>query len=296
MNEGSREEGQTISLPDGRRLGYLILGEGKPVFYFHGYPSSRLEALFLKGIAGSKRLKVIGVDRPGFGLSTFAPNRRMRDFATDISFLADHLGIDKFALVGFSGGGHYVITCAALLAERVTRAIVISGLSSPPEMSRMVKVLSKLGTMPGDRLGTWAVKKQLFEMAKDPDAFLKSKAGRNFLKKWPEDDVKFFAAPSESRDSVLRSFVEAYRQGPDSIRAHIQEVKLVMKGWDVDLSKIPSGLVYIWHGTADKNVPVSNAYKNAETIPGAHLEIFEGKGHLFWLGNLEKLSEILSRI
>jgi pimeloyl-ACP methyl ester carboxylesterase len=294
MSQNSKEEGQTIFLPDGRRLGYLIVGEGKPVIYFHGLPSSRLEALFLKKIISSKHLKIIGVDRPGFGLSTFVPNRRLRDFATDISFLADHLGIDKFALVGFSGGGHYVITCATLLAERVTRAMVISGLSSPPEMSLMVKVLSKLGTMPGDRLETWAVKKQLIKMAKDPDAFLKSKAGRNFFKKWSEDDVKFFASPSENRDLVLRSFVEAYRQGSDSIRAYIQEWKLLMKGWDVDLSQVPAGLVYIWHGTDDQNVPVGNAYRNAEAVPGAHLEIFEGKGHLFFLDNLEKLGEIIS--
>ncbi len=65
-------------------------------------------------------------------------------------------------------------------------------------------------------------------------------------------------------------------------------------GWDVDLSKIPSGLVHIWHGTADKNVPIRNAYENAEAIPGAHLEIFEDEGHTLIFNNLRKLGEILS--
>lgn len=150
MSKLSREEGETVSLPDGRSLGYLIVGEGKPVFYFHGLPGSRLDVFLQKGFS-SKHLQMIGVDRPGFGLSTFAPNRRVSDFAADISFLANHLRIDKFALLGISGGAHYVITCAALLTERVTRAVVISGASLPidtSEMSRMNRLFFTLGTMP----------------------------------------------------------------------------------------------------------------------------------------------------
>jgi len=254
--------------------------------------------LFLLKKIGSKHLQMIGVDRPGFGLSTFAHNWRVSDFAADISFLANHLGIDKFALLGVSGGGHYMITCAALLAERVTRAVVISGSSLPIDtfgMPRMNKLFWKgLGTMP--IVGTWLQKQQrdmIIKMAKDPDAFMASRQGRKMLKNVPKDEAKFYLVP-EIRDAFGRSSVESYRQGSDSIRAMIQEMKLMKKGWEVDLSKIPSGLVYIWHGTADKNVPVSNAYKNAKAIPGAHLEIFEGGGHGLFLGNLEKLGEIIN--
>jgi len=105
MSKDSKEEGKTLSLPDGRNLSYFIVGEGKPVFYFHGLPTSRLDMLFLLKKISSTHLQMIGVDRPGFGLSTFAPNRRVSDFAADIGFLANHLGIDKFALLGVSGGG-----------------------------------------------------------------------------------------------------------------------------------------------------------------------------------------------
>jgi len=296
MSRVSKEEGEIVSLPDGRNLGYLIVGEGKPVFYFHGLPGSRLDILLQKGNS-SKHLQMIGVDRPGFGLSTFAPNRRVSDFAADISFLANHLGINKFALLGISGGAHYVITCAALLAERVTRAVAISGASLPldtSEMSRMNKLFFTLGTMP--IAGKWLQKKQrdrIFKIAKDPDAYMESERVRKMLKNVPKEEAKLFL-DSEFQDVLFRSSVEAYRQGSDSIRAMIQEVKLMKRGWEVDLSQIPSGLVYIWHGTADKNAPVSNAYKNAKAIPGAHLEIFEGGGHVLFFDNLEKLGEILS--
>ena len=100
MSKESKEEGETVSLPDGRKLGYLAVGEGKPVFYFHGLPGSRLDLYLQKGI-GFKHLQMIGVDRPGFGLSTFAPDRKVSDFAADISFLTNHLGMTGLHYLGF---------------------------------------------------------------------------------------------------------------------------------------------------------------------------------------------------
>jgi len=290
----SDEEGQTITLPDGRQLGYLVVGEGNPVIHFHSGLSSRLEAIFFEEIARSESLQIIGVDRPGFGLSTYAPKRRISDFATDVSLLLDQLGIEKFMLTGYSTGGPYAITFAA--AERVLRVIVISGLSLPldtSELSRIDKILYTTTPI----IGTWIQKRQrniFLEIVKDPDAYLKSQAGRKMLKDLPKDLASIISSPSKSRDIFLRSVKEVYKQGSDSIKALIQERKLMKNGWDVDLSKIPKGLVHIWHGTADKNAPISNAYKNTKAIPGAHLEIFQDEGHTLLFNNLEKLGEILS--
>jgi len=199
-------------------------------------------------------------------------------------------------VTGYSTGGPYVITFAALHPERVLRSIVISGLSLPvdtSELSRIDKILYTTTPI----IGTWIQKRQrntILEVVKDPDAFLKAKAGRKMLKDLPEDMASFLSSPSKSRDILLRSMKEVYRQGSDSIKALIQERRLMKNGWDVDLSKIPTGLVLIWHGTADKIVPIRNAYKNAEAIPGAHLEIFEHEGHTLIFNNLRKLGEILS--
>jgi pimeloyl-ACP methyl ester carboxylesterase len=304
VREELREEGQTIALPDGRQLGYLSVGEGAPVFEFHGGGSSRLEALCLKEMAESHHLQIIGVDRPGFGLSSLAPKRRMRDFADDVTVLADHLGFDKFALVGFSAGGTYCIICAALLPERVTRAVVIGGPTLPIDTSGMAKefqMIWSLATKPivGKRIMKKFSKnmtKIFSKVLKDPDAFFKTKEGKNMLKSLSPDEAKVFTDPTYRPllDILARDQAEAARQGNDGIEAGIQEMKLFKKGWDVDVSKIPSGVVYLWHGTADRNAPVSNAYRNAKVIPGAHLEIFEGGGHSIWVDNLEKLGEILS--
>jgi len=292
------EQGETITLPDGRKLGYLIIGEGKPVFYFHGFPGSRLDLHYQKVISNIG-LRMIGVDRPGFGLSTYSPNRKVSDFASDVSFLADQLGIDKFALVGVSGGGHYVITCVALFKERVTHAVVVSGAYCPVDTEGMMRA-NKWGfrLVPLPILGEWLEKQQrkaLLTMAEDPDAFMASEQGKKMLKGMPEDQLRLLQNP-EMRDVFCRTILESYRQGDGSVKAYVQEIKLMKKPWEVDLSEIPSGLVHIWHGTADTNVPVSNAYKNAKAIPGSHLEIFEGGSHTFLFDNLKlfgKLFEIL---
>jgi len=293
--ESKEEEGQTVTLPDGRKLGYLIVGAGKPVFYFHGLlVGSRLDVLNMREAAEHVNLQIIGVDRPGFGLSTFAEKSRICDFASDINFLADHLRFDKFAIVGVSGGGHYAITCAALLPERLVKVLVIMGLSLPLDVSDMrseVKMLYNFMTNP--LIGTMLLKKvreTTLEMIKDPDRFLKSEAGRKMLGDLGEVQID---GESPRLNVGRRSIEEFYRQGDDSIKAIIQEVKLMKKGWDVDLSTIPSGLVHIYHSTADINSPVSNAHRNAKAIPGAHLEIFEEKIHLLASRNLKKIFEVL---
>ena len=299
MNKESKEPGQTITLPDGRQLGYLVVGEGKPVFWFHGWPSSRLELLCLKGIAASKHLQIVGIDRPGFGLSTYAHDKGSRDVASDVTFLADHLRLGRFGLVGFSAGGHHAVTCAALLAPRITKAVVICGLSLPARTSGMMlpifRIGFRLGTMP--IVGTWIHKQHrdsILEAVNGLDAYVEPWTTRYSLRGLPKDDAEFRSSPSENRDTFHRSMAEAYHQGADSIRAYIQEVRLAKKGWDVDLSRIPSGIVHIWHGAADRHAPVSNAYRNAESIPGSHLKVFKNEGHMFFLNHMEELGELLS--
>jgi pimeloyl-ACP methyl ester carboxylesterase len=96
----------SIALPDGRTLAYAEYGNpcGKPVFFFHGTPGSR----FFRPpdrITSRVGVHLICMDRPGYGLSTFQPGRRIVDWPEDILQLADFLGLDKFVVAGHSGGG-----------------------------------------------------------------------------------------------------------------------------------------------------------------------------------------------
>jgi len=113
-----------IHLSDGRKLGYAEYGTpaGKLIFYFHSHPGSRINGRFMDQIAKKIGVRIIAPDRPGCGLSDFKPERTFLDWPQDVLELADHLEIDKFAVLGASGGGPYAAVCANNIPQRVTRA------------------------------------------------------------------------------------------------------------------------------------------------------------------------------
>jgi pimeloyl-ACP methyl ester carboxylesterase len=120
-----------IALHDGRRLGYAEYGDpvGTPVLHFHGTPDSRLEGCLpgVDELAARLGVRLILPDRPGLGLSDYQPNRRILDWPQDVLQLADALHLERFAVLGLSGGGPYVSACAHQIPERLLRAGIISG-------------------------------------------------------------------------------------------------------------------------------------------------------------------------
>src|SRR5258708_21549135 len=94
----------TLQLHDGRMLGYAEYGpgEGTPLFYFHGYPGARLEAGFLAKAAAQAGLRLIGVDRPGMGLSSFQAGRHLVAWPEGVAALARHFALSPLAVVGGS--------------------------------------------------------------------------------------------------------------------------------------------------------------------------------------------------
>ena len=81
----------TITLPDGRRLGCAEYGDpdAMPVLYCHGFPSCRLEPSMLP-VSG---IRLIALDRPGYGLSDPLPGRTLLDWPRDVAAAADALGL-----------------------------------------------------------------------------------------------------------------------------------------------------------------------------------------------------------
>ena len=88
----------TIKLPDGRALGWAEYGDpqGIPVLYFHGWPSSRLEGAFADEPARTRGIRLIALDRPGFGLSDLQEDRRIITWPSDVEAFADAVKIDNF--------------------------------------------------------------------------------------------------------------------------------------------------------------------------------------------------------
>jgi len=289
-------KGKTFSLPDGRQLGYCIVGEGKPVLYFHGTASSRLEILLLEKFAFANRLQIIGVDRPGFGLSTFAPRKNLSDFAYDVDLLVEHLRLDQVAVLGWSGGGVFALAYVALFPERVSKAVVVGAPALPFDVatahnSSLARFAMKIPFL--GMLALRSMKAQVLKANANIDKFLASKDAEKTLKGWSAEDVKFFSDKAWVT-LLYTSMAEAFRQGNQGVKAVLQEHTLFMKPWDVPLTRVPCGKVFVWQGTEDKTCRVDNAFRLAREVSNAHVQIFKGKGHFVMFDNLKKLGELFS--
>ena len=109
-----------MKAPDGRQLSTQAYGDpdGKPVFLLHGTPGSRLGPHPRGAVLHRLGVQLIAFDRPGYGESDRREGRRVADAAADVLAIADAYGLDKFAVVGRSGGGPHALACAALLPDR----------------------------------------------------------------------------------------------------------------------------------------------------------------------------------
>ena len=119
-----------LLLPDGRALHVYDTGRGDlPVFWHHGTPNLGAPPEPLFEAAERLGLRWFSVDRPGYGGSTPAPGRTMASVAGDVEQVADALGIDRFAVVGYSGGGSYALGTAATLGDRVKAVVTLAAIA-----------------------------------------------------------------------------------------------------------------------------------------------------------------------
>lgn len=136
---------QFFTLQDDRQIAYQSVGDpsGRPIFFFHGSPGSRLESLSAEAAALKNRWHIIAPDRPGMGQSDFKPGYTLLHYTKDICELADGLGFNTFGVMGHSGGGATVLSCAYAFPERLDFALDLGGwapVTVPELRSQMTSV------------------------------------------------------------------------------------------------------------------------------------------------------------
>jgi pimeloyl-ACP methyl ester carboxylesterase len=282
----------TIQLKDGRTLAYAQFGDpgGRPVFFFHGMPGSRLFHP-PDEITRKMGVRLITADRPGYGLSTFQPGRRFLDWPNDIAQLADHLGIQKFAVTGHSAGGPYVAACAFALPERATAAAVFSGAGpvDSPDVRQGLAAMNKFGVTVG-RFIPWPLWQLLVwvlyhRRANDPAADCDRGNGIRPL----ADDEQLQRQPV--REACILSELEAFRPG---LRGLAWEARLLTRPWGFRLEDIHTPY-HLWHGTQDDQATPAMARFVAGRIPGCKITICEDEAHLLLFPHWEEiLTQLIS--
>ena len=111
-----------LTLPDGRRLACAEYGDpnGLPVLALHGTPGSRLMFALANGAARVRGIRLIAPERPGYGLSDYRPSESLARIAEDLSAVADAYGLDRFAIIGVSGGAPFAVAAAASMPDRIS--------------------------------------------------------------------------------------------------------------------------------------------------------------------------------
>lgn len=266
----------TIVLLDGRRLAYAQFGQprGRPVFYFHGFPGSRLEAASADHAALQAGVRLIAVDRPGYGASDPHPRRRLVDWPETIAQLAERLALADFAVAGYSGGAPFALACGARLGRRVSAVAVLCGLG-PPETQIDVP-----GMMWHNRMGLAIARKTPFLVRPllTLGGRLLSRAAplaiANLRRHSPACDRLALDDPT-FRANLERSFREAFRQGG---RGAIADGEIYGRGWGFEAGEIVAP-IRLWHGAEDRVLPPAMARRLAAWMPGCRAELLAGEGH-----------------
>ena len=280
-----------FTLSDGRQIGYIdytshgLLSSAPTILYCHGFPGSRLEGAIAAPCAREYGARLIAIDRPGIGLSTFQPGRSLTDWPKDVEELVNYLKIEKFFLLGVSGGSPYVIACAHLIPRhRILGAAIVSGLypfnlgtEGIPVGARMMigAAASRWMWLSGcvSPLLDWYTGK----VARDYDhperlehQFMREMGGKH------EKDIKCLDDPV-LRKQVIDPLREAFRQGSDGVA---WEARLYGSEWGFNLEEVEFEGLAIWHGRLDTNVPIITAEKAARLLKGVELRVFEDESHL----------------
>ena len=267
----------TVELRDGRALGYAEWGpgDGFPILGFGGTTMSRL-AHVGREAPDAAGVRLVLVDRPGYGLSDHQPGRRLLDWPGDVAQVADALGVERFAVFGMSGGGPHAAACGYALPERVSAVGLVSSpgpvwdrrelrFSLPPHRQPLIEVAAR---DPGEAA------QQLLEDC------------RRQLDEARRDARHGDVADPEVRERLRAALLETAARGPDGYARDLFVLFISPWGFMPEEISVPT---VIWHGDRDPAVPLDIARFYDRTVPRSKLHVVRGEGHLLLWSRTEEI-------
>jgi pimeloyl-ACP methyl ester carboxylesterase len=237
----------------GRRIGLADVGDpkGTPVLYFPGGGDSRLTRHPDDTIAAALGIRLLAVERPGCGLSDRTRRRTLVRWGRDVGELADALGLERFAVLGWSAGGPHALAAAAALPDRVTKAVVVAGMPLPDwlalvpnDLQRVMRLVGRATFLAWRPLRRWSLRPVV--ATGDPDCDRAYAAGR----------------------------VESFRRGP---RWLASELRVLGRPWGFELAAVRTP-VTLWYGARDEVCPPEIGRRYERALPDARL-IVTDDGH-----------------
>lgn len=275
---------RTLDLPDGRTLAYAIWGDpdGFPVLSLHGTPGCRFSRWANEELYAELGACWVTHDRAGYGQSDRNHGRRVVDEAADVAALADELGLDRFGVTGGSGGGPHVLACAALLPDRVIRAVCAVGVA--PLGSPGLEEDAWLAGMDPENVKEveWAI---AGEHVLTPKLEAEQKRIEERVSVDPSsvlDDFELSDADREAlaRPEAMQTIREAVlEQAAHGVGGWVDDDLAFLRPWGFDVGAI-TVRVLIKYGLTDVLVPPAHGGWLAANVPGCIVRADEVGGHL----------------
>lgn len=270
-----------VRLSNGCYLAYREYGDpaGRLVFYFHGTPSSRLEAALIGDDAFTAGVHLVSVDRPGLGRSSYQAGRRILDWPGQVEQLAAALGHadTSFGVIAMSGGAPYACACAMRIPHRLTHVAIVSGHTPlcapgvcPGNEDKLIKLIAR-----HQRLG-----KLFFKLLKRRLRRRSDKVVAMLTKNWTAADKKLVLCNPRRYRQLIANLHEVSRCGPAGA---ITDVRLLACHWGFCVCDIQNVPVSIWQGGCDRIVTPSMGRYFHSQITGSEFIQDPQAGHVTML-------------
>jgi pimeloyl-ACP methyl ester carboxylesterase len=278
-----------IEVEDGRTIGYADFGrpDDRPVVWCHGGPGCRSGPRYIASAAIEAGVRLIGIDRPGYGLSTPRPGRSIADWAHDALAVADHLGVDRFATIGLSTGGPYALAVAALAPERVLGVVAccaITDMRCRPARDTMSRPHALAVWEAPDR--EQAIAAAIASHGVDGTRIVASADGPTL---GASDQAMLRQLWGQQWIAALPTMFAHGVEGYTDDRIADRD------GWgSFDVARITCPVIVL-HGTDDVIADPVHARHTASIVPGSQLRLVSGAGHFSIEDHLvETLTDVLA--
>lgn len=287
-----RYEGR-VRVREGRVLGVAEFGPARAehsVVWFHGTPGARRQVPEpARALADELGIRILGIDRPGVGLSTPHRYHHLIEFTADLEIALDRLGVERYATVGLSGGAPYALSAAYAMGDRVPAVGILGG---------VVPSGGEEGT--GGGLVSLATRlKPLLPLMAEPaggllTTFMRvarpvgSPALELYARLAPPADREVLRTP-EHREMFLDDLLNSGRHG---MRAALYDAILFTRWWGFSVREVQARVVW-WQGDADNIVPLAHAEHIIPLLPNGELRVQPGGGHL---GGFALAPEVLDTV
>jgi len=266
-----------LPLANGRSVAISEYGDprGRPVFFCHGWPSSRTMAELADEAARELGARLISPDRPGIRDSAYQANRLLTHWPAFLNEIADCLAIDRYRILAISGGAPYAYASGWKTPDRVEKIAVVSG--APPldgldDHSGLLPIHRQMLAL---RARWPGFMRSLFYIARPFVALRMPLRLRPLLLKFLQPCDANVLRESRKFDICFDSARHAWRSSALGVMTDA-EIYATPWGFDLEEVRVP---VALWHGTKDRTFAAQLAEDVAKRLPNCEFHLVEGAGH-----------------